>query len=78
MTRISNALYYTVCRFKTAACSHCYTPLRGRPSISKRMSKRVNKKHTKYYCVPCAFNLHILTESDASEYGIAIPPEESA
>ena len=78
MTRISNALYYTVCRFHNAVCSHCCTPLRGRASISKRMSKRVNKKHTKYYCVPCAFNLHILTESDASEYGIAIPPEESA
>ena len=78
MTRISNALYYTVCRFHNAVCSHCCTPLRGKFSISKRMTKRVHKQHTKYYCVPCAFNLHILTESDASEYGIPIPPEESA
>ena len=77
MTRISNALYYTVCRFRNAVCSHCCTPLHGKPAISKRMSKRVNKKHTKYYCAPCAFNLHILTESEASEHGIKAPPEES-
>ena len=77
MTRISNALYYTVCRFKAAVCSHCRTPLHGKPAISKRMTKRVHKKHTKYYCVPCAFNLHILTESEVSEHGIKAPLEES-
>ena len=77
MTRISKALYYSVCRFRNAVCSHCCTPLRGQTAVSKRMTKRVNKKHTKYYCTPCAFNLHILTEQDASEYGIPIPPEAS-
>ena len=78
MTRISNGLYYTVCRFHNAVCSHCRTPLLGRPAVSKRMTKRVNKKHTKYYCAPCAFNLHILTAREASECGIPIPPEKSA
>ena len=78
MIRISNAIGYTVCRFHNAVCSHCRTRLLGRPAISKRMTKRVNIKHTKYYCVPCAFNLHILTESEASEHGIPIPPEKSA
>ena len=41
------------------------------------MSKRVNKKHTKYYCVQCALWLHVLTQQEARKHGITIPPEES-
>ena len=78
MIRVSNALFYSICRFKTAICSQCDIPLRGRPTISKYMSKRMNKRQTKYYCLPCALRLHVLTPQDAKEHGITVPPEESA
>ena len=77
MTKISKALYYALCRFHQVTCSQCDTSLKDKHAISKRMTKRINKKHTKYYCVPCAFKLHILTARDAREHGITIPSEES-
>ena len=75
MTRISKALHYYTCRYKGAVCSQCGIPLLGRPSISKRMSKRINKKHTKYYCTQCALRLHILTQDEVRTHGIRIPEE---
>ena len=73
MAIISSNFYYSICRFKAAVCSQCGISLRGKPTLSKRMSKRVNKKHTKYYCLPCALRLHVLTPDEVRTHGIRIP-----
>ena len=75
MTRISKALTYAVCRFKKAVCSKCDEPLKNRPAISKSMGNRVYKRPIKYYCVPCAFKLHVITPEEAETLGIEIPED---
>ena len=72
--KISNNLSFSMCRFYVV-CSQCEKELNGKGAIAKRMSRRVNKKHTKYYCVPCALRLHVLTMKDHRTHGIKIPEE---
>ena len=76
--KISSNFWYSICRFKSVACSQCGMQMQGKPTLSKSMTRRVNKKHTKYYCIPCALRLHVLLPHVAREHGIAIPLEESA
>ena len=70
--KISNALSFSMCRYNVV-CSQCGKELKGKGAIAKYMSKRVNKKHTKYYCVPCALKLHVITVKDHRTHGIKIP-----
>ena len=71
--KFSNTLSFSICRFNDVVCSQCGKELKGKGAITKRMNRRRNKKHTKYYCMPYALKLHVVTMKDHRTHGIKIP-----